>query len=193
MKWEEEETQSGRGFIFPFTKWKKKKDRRKKNGESIFHRWTGGESVAIILNEKARFRQFSRTGTPSRIEQRVPWWFVLLSVYHPYIYIYVYCISVYICIYIYTIFLNNTRVWEANRWRWRVVGVKATTGADLNPRPGRWKGSNKSCTRDEDESENTENRPLCRATLCNYFAERRFLPTMPCRTEESVTSTNTKT
>lgn len=170
----------------------------KKNGESIFHRWTGGESVAIILNEEARFRQFSRTGTPSRIEQRVPWWFVLL-LYITYIYICVYCISVYICIHIYiyihiyTIFLNNTRVWEADRWRWRVVGVKATTGADLNPRPGRWKGSNKSCTRDEDESENTENRPLCRATLCNYFVERRFLHTIPRRTEESVTSTNTKT
>lgn len=102
-------------------------------------------------------------------------------------------VSIYIYIHIYTIFLNNTRVWEADRWRWRVVGVKATTGADLNPRPGRWKGSNKSCTRDEDESENTENRPLCRATLCNYFVERRFLHTIPRRTEESVTSTNTKT
>lgn len=191
MKWEKKERQDSIGtrFIFPFTKWKKK------NGESIFHRWTGGESVAIILNEEARFRQFSRTGTPSRIEQRVPWWFVLLSVHHLYMCTVLVCISVsiYIYIHIYTIFLNNTRVWEADRWRWRVVGVKATTGADLNPRPGRWKGSNKSCTRDEDESENTENRPLCRATLCNYFVERRFLHTIPRRTEESVTSTNIKT
>lgn len=134
--------------------------------------------MAIILNEVARFRQFSRTGTPSRIEQRVAWWFVLLSVYHLYMCTYMCAALVYISvsIYIYIYYIPKyTRVWEADRWRWRVVGVKATTGADLNPRPGRWKGSNKSCTRDEDESENTENRPLCRATLCNYFVERRFL------------------
>lgn len=79
----------------------------------------------------------------------------------------------------------------AGRWGWRIVGVKATTGADLNPRLGRWKGSNKSCARDEDESENTENRPLCRATLWNYFAECRFLSPTWRPSGESVTSIRT--
>lgn len=194
MKWEKKERQDSIGtrFIFPFTKWKKKTENRSFIDEQGGSRW---QLFSTKKHVSGNFHGLVRRLESSSVCPDDS----CFCLYITYIYICVYCISVYICIHIYiyihiyTIFLNNTRVWEADRWRWRVVGVKATTGADLNPRPGRWKGSNKSCTRDEDESENTENRPLCRATLCNYFVERRFLHTIPRRTEESVTSTNTKT
>lgn len=137
MKWEEEETQSGRGFIFPFTKWKKKKDRRKKKTENrSFIDGQGGSRWQLFSTKKHVSGNFH--GLVRRLESSsVCPDDSCFCLYITHIYIYVYCISVYICIYIYTIFLNNTRVWEADRWRWRVVGVKATTGADLNPRPGR--------------------------------------------------------
>ena len=112
-----------------------------------------GESVAIIPNEVARFRQFSWTGTPSRIGAAWPDDSYLslslflsrsLSLYITYIRMYAgVCLCVYrytcVCVYIYK--SAEVCVWVcargAARWGWRVAGVKATTGADLNPRPGR--------------------------------------------------------